>query len=348
MKGNIEIGTAKAAPGFKAFGELQVSLRPDGSWITVPVSIVNGSEEGPVLWLQAGSHGEEVCGTFCVNEVVNNLDPSKVRGAVVGIPVINTPSWMVSNFSTVGQRLTPTDYKNLNRVYPGDPKGSLSDQIAYVVFEEMKKWASVLVDCHDGGWSFTEAPLVIFHKTSDSKFNLKQREMARALLLEVVWITTQGGVEGSLAGKADACSKAAELGIPSFALELTGSYNFPEGYEYSVGGRVKGILNLMRFMGMLEGKVESIKQDVVVDPWFKGVKHGGMLHYKAELGQVVKKGEVIAEIRDVFYRNVVDTFVCPFEKGMIIVRRAHPTVNPGDWVVNIGSVVEDEEKLLNS
>jgi len=346
MKQDIHIGELSVGPAKKMYGYMQVSRRPDGSWVTIPVVIVNGAEDGPRLWLQAGCHGEEVAGTFCVTEIVNGLDPNKLRGAVIGIPVVNTPALMASNFSTVGQRLTPGDFKNLNRVFPGDPNGSLSDQIADRLFTEIKKWADVLIDVHDGGWALNEAPLVIFPKTGNPEFNRKQRDLARSLLLDIVWVTT-ASLPGAGGALGDACFKAAELGIPSLMLELSGSYNYPEGYEYSVGGRVKGILNAMRFLEMIGGKVENgKKQKMIVDAWFRCVKHGGFLHYKVELGEIVTKGQVIAEVKDIFNREVVDTFVCPFENGLIAVRRSHPAVNPGDWVVNIGQVVEDEEKLL--
>jgi predicted deacylase len=71
---------------------MQETRRPDGSWVTIPVAIVNRAEDGPRLWLQAGCQGGEAAGAFCVTEIVNVLDPSKLRGAVIGIPVVNTPA----------------------------------------------------------------------------------------------------------------------------------------------------------------------------------------------------------------------------------------------------------------
>src|SRR5499426_2196331 len=85
----LQVGTAQAARAGTARGELRVGDAPDGEAISIPVAIVRGASDGPVLWLHGCVHGDEYCGAFIIHEVLRTIDPARLAGAVVALPMLN-------------------------------------------------------------------------------------------------------------------------------------------------------------------------------------------------------------------------------------------------------------------
>ena len=150
MKHPIAIGNIKVEPGKKGYGSIHVANRGDGAPIGIPVSVVNGAEDGPRLWIQAGSHGDEIGALFTVNRVVAEADPGKLKGAIIGIPMIDFPALEAGHATAMGQRLNPIDQQNMNRTYPGNPEGVLSERMTHIQFQAIKEHADCVIDLHDG------------------------------------------------------------------------------------------------------------------------------------------------------------------------------------------------------
>jgi predicted deacylase len=85
----IQVGTAEARTTGVHKGELRIGDLPAGEPMTIPVVIVRGAVDGPTVWLHGCVHGDEYCGAFIVHEVVRTVDPNRLAGAVVALPVLN-------------------------------------------------------------------------------------------------------------------------------------------------------------------------------------------------------------------------------------------------------------------
>ena len=143
----IKLHDISAAEGEKVFGAIKVGGWADGSAVGVPVHIVNGREAGPVVAVTAAIHGDEVVGTDAVRRITSELDPARLRGAVVGIPIVNTPSFILNARTNVLE-----DYMGSNDastiLWTAQPNGSLSERIASLIREEIIPLSEVYIDLH--------------------------------------------------------------------------------------------------------------------------------------------------------------------------------------------------------
>jgi predicted deacylase len=135
----IEIGTAVSDGPGVAKGMLRVGDLPDGLPMEIPVIIVQGAQDGPVLWMHGCVHGNEYCGTFSIHRFIRSLDPATLRGVVVALPVLN-----ITGFQR-NQRMSPFEGFNggdLNRHFPGKHDGgTLTDQMAHHIWQHFSKHA---------------------------------------------------------------------------------------------------------------------------------------------------------------------------------------------------------------
>ena len=327
-KTEMQIGTAVAAPGTKANGAVHVANRPDGSPIYIPVMLVNGIEDGPVVSMDGCIHGDEYEGPEAIQALVARIDPTELRGAFIGVPVVNILAFQAM------QRVTPHDplsYPDVNRSYPGNKDGGLTARIAYTHFNEIVRHTDVVITVHSGASFAMLPPKLIYHERSDD-LGRRNLEIARVFGWEILW--QDGSYPGTLH------QAAAELDIVCIAPEFGGTDRMPYLRAERTRHLITGALNVMKHLEMIEGEPELPKQWQVV----KGESHlfanrGGLLNYASsfELGQRVKKGQKIASIVDM-YGTEVEAVISPYE-GLSIMMRTLPLVNAGDWVVGIGEFV---------
>src|SRR5216683_6957937 len=107
------VGTASAAPGQKAIGYLEVPAGVDAA-TNIPVVVVNGAKPGPILALVTGAHGTEYVSIIAVEKLIGELDPAKISGTVILIPLVN-----IASFEQKVPHVNPVDNKSMNRFYPG-------------------------------------------------------------------------------------------------------------------------------------------------------------------------------------------------------------------------------------
>lgn len=143
-------------PGFQT-GTLRVPYSHDRSaygHIPIPIAVLNGSP-GPTVLLTGGNHGDEFEGPLALMKLLQELPRQSIRGRVIVIPALNFPAFMK------GARTSPIDGCNLNRIFPGNRNGSVSEMIAHYVDSELFPLADIVVDLHAGGASFNHMPMVL-------------------------------------------------------------------------------------------------------------------------------------------------------------------------------------------
>jgi predicted deacylase len=257
----------------------------------IPIPIVvfrNGA--GPTALLMSGNHGDEYEGQVALCRLAQTLDVSRIRGRVIIFPLANYPAGMA------GRRTSPIDGGNLNRSFPGDPDGTVTQQIAYFLSTVLLPMADVIVDLHSGGSSLMYVPSALSRRPDDAAGAEKALRYLKAFASPVAYLPTasQGtGDERTFNGM------VARLGKIAIGSELGGA-----GTVTPVALRLaeRGIRNILVEMGILPeedrrpGEVPTRILEVGGNEWFVYTPEPGVYEPLVELGDEVKAGQKAANI----------------------------------------------------
>jgi predicted deacylase len=308
------IGPLTVAPGERAQGLIPVGTSTYGVDLGIPVIVVNGTEDGPVLCVDAGVHGDEYDGQEAIRRVLAETDPNGLRGTLVGIPCMNTPAFEAA------ARASGLDHLNLNRIFPGDADGSYSLRLAATFVEQVVPAVDALVDLHTGGTFGEIAPLAILQ----GGYEDLATDLALAAGHELVW---KGGKWG---GTVRHPTLAA--GKPAITIEAGGgTYR-----EATVELHMDSVRNIMRQLGMTDGAAKLRDRYTTVSGTFARSAAGGFFVGHAEPGESCKEGDLIAHVVD-HYGSTLEEVRAPQDGIVLWVRRIR-TVRPGDEVVIFGEV----------
>ena len=230
-----------------------------------PVISVTGAKPGSVLFVNAGVHGGEYPAIEAVIRLSKTLDPKKISGRVILMPVLSLPS-----FRTRTPFVCPIDNVNPNRVFPGDPAGSYSEQMTHALINEFVVHADAYIDLHGGDIPEALVPFVICRSEPGlaatepveavKSVAAKSKQMAMAFALPYV-LTVSKPVQPSKghragAGGLSSYAAAAEKGIPSILAEAGGVGQLQ---TEAVEMLVDGVVNVMKHLNMLQGTKSEIR-----------------------------------------------------------------------------------------
>jgi predicted deacylase len=322
----FDVGPLRARPGEIISGMLEVPAAADPG-TQIPVTIVRGKRPGPVLALIAGNHGYEYAPILALQRLRAHLDPKPLRGTLILVHIANMPSFL-------GRTIyySPIDRKNLNRVYPGRPEGTLSERIAYAITREVIERCDVLVDLHCGDGNESLRPYVYMPVTGDPRLDAAVREMALAFGIEYIVVDRDRPTDR--AASVYCSTTAITRGKPAITVEsgYLGRTD-PESVERIIGG----VLSLMRHLGMLDGVPERVSHPVFLDPTRVVTSPAtGILYPKVERGQYVGAGTLLATITDFFGRTIAEVRA-PLA-GIVLYIVATPPITQGEPVAFIGAV----------
>lgn len=306
MPGVFEIGTARVGAGTMGTGYIESAYLRDASRVRIPLIVVHGTEPGPVLWVGSTVHGDEIPGCEVIRRLTRErLDPQRVRGTLIAAPVQHPVAYLTST------RLTDHDGVNINRVFPGNPKGTLTQRIAYDLFHEGVMRADVVLDIHSN--AIGAVCFNIVRTGGSGKAWEAQWDLAEAFGISIsVGPVGQLGLSGTLQ------DAAIDAGKPSLTIELSGGYVYEEP---SVRAGVIGVLNVMRSLKMLDDAPEP-QTEVQVIPGRLTNRHyltcdrGGLVRPLRSLGSAVRQGESVAALYDVF-GNETETIRSPIDGWVI-------------------------------
>jgi hypothetical protein len=284
----------------------------EGIPVSTPVLVVNGTLPGPTLCLTAAVHGDELNGIEMVRRVLHDLDPQKLSGAVIGVPIVNLQGFRG------GSRYLP-DRRDLNRYFPGNPDGSAASRIAYSFFTEVVRHCDALIDLHTG--SFERA-------------NLPQ---LRADLRNPDVVTLTHGFGATVILHSDPAAgtlryAASRIGIPTVTLEAGG----PSELELKeVMHGVKGIDTLLNTLGMVKkSRLWGDPEPVYYRSVWVRADRGGILLADVGLGSTVRRGDLLGTITDPM-NNASTNLYAPFA-GRIIGMARNQVVMPGFAAFHVG------------
>ena len=291
-----QLGPLHASAGQAVSGYLEVPALNDAG-TRIPVSLVRGVGDGPVLALIAGTHGYEYPGITALQRLRQSIDPQALRGTLILVHIANPPSFYGRTIYT-----SPADGKNLNRVFPGRADGTLSERIAHAITTEVIVKADFLVDLHAGDGNEALRPYVYMPVTGDARLDAATRGMALAFGLDHIVIDTGRIAPPDATKFVDQTALA--RGIPAMTTE-TGQLG--QNDEHSIALAEHGIQNLMRHLGMLEGTVEPnpgvvwlVDYQVVTSPV------NGVFRATVRDGYAVAEGGVLGELYDAFGARIGD------------------------------------------
>ena len=291
-----QLGPLRASPGQAVSGYLEIPAQGEGG-ARIPVSLVRGAQEGPVLALIAGTHGYEYPGITALQRLRQSINPQILHGTLILVHIANPPSFYGRTIYT-----SPADGKNLNRVYPGRPDGTLSERIAHAITTEVIAKADFLVDLHAGDGNEALRPYVYMPVTGNAKLDAAIRGMALAFGLDHIVIDAAPIAPRESTQFVDMTALA--RGIPAMTTE-TGQLGLND--ERSIGLAEHGIQNLMRHLGMLEGAAEPNPGVVwLTDYQVINSPVTGVFRATVRDGYAVAEGGVLGELYDAFGARVGD------------------------------------------
>jgi uncharacterized protein len=284
----------------------------EGIPVSTPVLAVNGKLPGPTLCLTAAVHGDELNGIEMVRRVLHDLDPQKLSGAVIGVPIVNLQGFRR------GSRYLP-DRRDLNRYFPGNPNGSAASRIAHSFFTEVVRHCDALIDLHTGSFERANLPQLRADLRNPDVVTLTQGFGATVIL-------HSDPAEGTLR------YAASRIGIPTVTLEAGG----PSELELKeVMHGVKGIDTLLNTLGMVKkSRLWGDPEPVYYRSVWVRADRGGILLADVGLGSTVRRGDLLGTITDPM-NNASTSLYAPFS-GRIIGMARNQVVMPGFAAFHVG------------
>ena len=321
---SFSIGGTVVKPGQRTNISLPVADLYTSTSLSMPLQVICGRRDGPVLFVSAAIHGDELNGVEIIRRLLRLKALGSIRGTLIAVPIVNVHGFLNQS------RYLP-DRRDLNRSFPGSAKGSIAARLANTFFTQIVSKADYGIDLHTGAINRSNLPQI-----RGDLDDAKTLELANCFGVPVI-------VNANIRDNSLRAS-VAELGVPVLIYEAGEALRFD---EISIKAGVRGILNVMRLIGMLPTKQPAKRP---VNPvlarstsWVRAPA-SGIFNTKVQLGSSVSKGQRLATISDPL-GDSSDILVAPFD-GIIIGRSNLPLAHEGDALFNIAdfksvSKVED-------
>jgi predicted deacylase len=366
MNERISLGTASAQPGSIQYGRWDFVSHPTGSSEFLPVIIASGRDEGPCLWLTAGIHGTEHSGPSVLYRLLTQDLVETLSGTIVAIPAL----------SPVGlrtEKYVPYHVpKNPNRLWPdGKPTSAQpkpekaaqsSVELAYArLFERIKESANFLIDYHnysEGSIPFAFRDRVLFrHSADEASARAEAEQLSERMdgMLQAFGhtIVNEFPAEHYIEEDLHRSTSGATLllaRVPAITVEL-GTGLVPE--ERITTAAVAGTRNVLRWAGMLSGEMEPISGIPVVDPGFPARRTSTVrtqtpcvVLSSLDAGAVFQKGDVLAELGDIWGRPLPDGLVRADHDGFVVGRQPGILHYPGATILRVA--IRDDAPLTGA
>jgi predicted deacylase len=311
---SICVGDVEVGPGQRRSVSLPMADLYTGAALPMQVHVVCGRRPGPVLFVSAAIHGDELNGVEVIRRLLKRAKLESIRGTLLAVPVVN-----VHGFLDLSRYLP--DRRDLNRSFPGSAKGSIASRMAHVFVSEVVDKADYGIDLHTA--AINRSNLAQIRANLEDPATL---EMARAFGAPVILKSPQR--EGSLR------SYAADRGFPLLIYEAGEALRFD---ELSIRAGLRGVLQVMRHIGMLPAaKSPPAITSVIAEAtsWVRAPM-SGIVSKKVALGTRVAEGQRLAVVGDPL-GGEEETIRSPLD-GIVIGRSNLPLAHEGDALFNVAA-----------
>jgi len=321
---DFHVGSAAAPSGQTGRGAIEVPAGVDPA-LSIPVAVVHGARNGPVLAIVAGSHGTEYASIIAVERLIQQLDPKAISGTVILVPLVNIPS-----FEQKIAHVNPVDGKSMNRFYPGKADGTQTERASLAITREVVDKADHLIDLHGGDLDESLRPYSYWTKTGNEKQDAISREMLLAFGLDTIIISADRPKDPAASRYLE--NTASTRGKPSFAAEA-GHAGTVETDD--VNALVNGCIGVMRYLKMVDAGPKPIESPV----WIERVASiasdvNGIFYPLVKRGTYVQKGQRVGYVTDYLGTGILDARAP--ENGVVLFIRAVPSMTKGETIANIG------------
>lgn len=318
MEGPIKIGSVSVNPGEKISSWLDVCDDFDGP-VRVPLLAANGKQPGKRFYAVSGLYGDEYTGMEAIYELFRSLEPEKMAGQVLAVPMLNTPA-----FDLI--KRTGPDEIILNRVGGGKSDGFLTEVLTKFFMSQIVENSDYGIEIIDIGMYYTITSFVALVQKPDGSVNM---DYAKAFGSELLW-------KGS-ASPAVLRNASIQTGVDVFMTELGGEGRCRADHK---DFELLGLKNLLKYLDIIPGRPENLPGRYrVYDGFWLHSRSGGIFRSDLTLRQEVKTGEILAVIHDLLDREI-EIIRAPHD-GIVIGYRTVPRIRPGDWTVWIGRILEE-------
>jgi len=317
--GNVEVG-----PGEGRVVQLVVSESFSGLSLPIPVFVKRSLNPGPVVFVTAAIHGDEINGTGAIRELITDPNLGLIKGTLILVPVVN-----ITGFDRHSRYLP--DRRDLNRCFPGSKKGSLASRMARIIFQEIVGRCDLGIDLHTASIRRTNFPNVRadMHDPAVSKL---------ALAFGSELIVDGQGPDGAF--RREAC----KTGCPTIVLEAGEVWKVePAVVRYAI----RGIRNVLSTLGMIEQPLVAPAWQMVIrkSTWVRA-NLGGFLQFHVTSGDLVRMGEPLAT-NSSLTGSSLNTLESPFD-AIVLGMTTLPAISPGDPVCNLASITATELETVEA
>ncbi|SFB01452.1 hypothetical protein SAMN05421688_2384 [Poseidonocella pacifica] len=316
MRDGFQIGNRIIAPGHRETVDLPVSVMSDHTPVNLSAHVIHGRKPGPVMFVSAGIHGDEVIGAEIVRRLLRAGTVQRLSGTLIAVPIVNAFGFL--NHS----RYLP-DRRDLNRCFPGHSEGSLAGRLAHLFLTEVVARSDIGIDLHSAAVGRMNLPQIRL-----TPGNARLREMGEVFGAPVALMSKLR--EGSLRHAAE------EIGVDVLLYEAGEGLRFD---EVAARAGVSGILRVMHALEMIpaKGVPKGRGQPVICgrSSWARAPS-GGLLRTLKTSGDYVEAGSVLGIISDPF--GEAEAEVRAEDAGIIVGRSNLPVVNEGDALFHIAQL----------
>ncbi len=293
--------------------------------VMIPVLIVHGKKPGPTLGLIAAIHGNELNGIKVIQEVFENIDESNFHGTLVAIPGIN-------GISIPQHRRRYIDEEDLNRNFPGKEKGNRSQQYVYQINNKILTKLDYLIDMHTASFGRENSLYVRAAMQNDTISQMANLQDSDIILNSNRLPSANEQIAATRTMRAEAMLK----GIPTITVE----YANPQVYQPEIIRRGKiGVENTMSWLKMIDKEIVQTPKPVMCKKsYWIYVEEGGYLEVLVDLKQQLKKGDIIAVMRNPF-GDILNKYYCP-EDGIVIGKSSNPINMNGGRIIHLGIPID--------
>lgn len=286
-----------------------------GNPICIPVMVARGNRPGPIVGITAAVHGNELNGISVIQRLFGEIDIEELNGTIVGVPVVNYPAF-------IRKKRRFNDNVDLNHIMPGKVDGNVSSVYAYRFLQRIAKHFDYLLDLHTASTGRINS----YYVRADMDQPIVNK---MAMLQNPDIIVHNPPSDGTLRGASGA------LGINAITVEVGN----PSVYQKRlIRSGMEGVHNVLCHLNMIDDEIiESEKQTVICSRsmWIY-TNRGGLLTVHVDLRQVVKKGEVIATLRDIFGKKIAE-YESPND-GIVIGKSVAPVNQTGGRILHLGII----------
>jgi len=302
----------------------------DSAWgaIMIPITqFKNG--DGDTALITGGNHGDEYEGPIALYNFARRNKVSDITGRVIIVPAMNYPAFQAAT------RVSPIDNCNMNRIYPGKPKGTVSHLIADFFSTTLLPLADFVLDIHSGGKTLNFLPFAAYHQLQDKDQERRCKEAMQAFAapyqVKMLEIDADGMYD----------TQVESMGKIFVTTELGGAGTTTPS---SIAIAKRGIDNFLIHAGVLKGDLKSpetppIKLDMQDSSCYLFSEHSGLIEPCVNLGDKVNEGDLMAQIHITERTSVTPYKYYAPRTGLVISRHIPSLVKMGDCLNVIAEVI---------